>query len=92
MHNELNNPSGHYRRYRNYDFTLNKEDEELVSNLLQEILKLKESHKVNQLSELDENKVIQKQKEIESIYSRYRFALRKKREQDECERMEKYLE
>jgi hypothetical protein len=41
---------------------------------------------------LDENKVIQKQKEIESIYSRYRFALRKKREQDECERMEKYLE
>lgn len=92
MHNELHNPSGHYRRYRNYDFKLNEEDEKKVNNSLQEILILKESYLKNQLSELDENKIVEKQKEIESIYSSYRLALKKKREQNEFERMEKYLE
>ena len=92
MHNELHNPSGHYRRYRNYDFKLNEEDEKKVNNSLQEIIILKESYVKNQLSELDENKIAEKQKEIESIYSSYRLALKKKREQDEFERMEKYLE
>ena len=67
MHNELHNPSGHYRRYRNYDFKLNEEDEKQVNSLLQEILVLKESYVKNQLSELDENKIAEKQKEIESI-------------------------
>lgn len=78
MHNELHNPSGHYRRYRNYDFKLNEEDEKKVNNSLQEILILKESYVKNQLSELDENKIAEKQKEIESIYSSYRLALKKK--------------
>ena len=87
-HDKLNNPSAHYRRYRNYDFKLSDSDQEKINALLVQIDELRNSHNTGQDVE-DEVALLQKQ--IEGIFTEYRFQEKRLRDEKEAERMKSYF-
>lgn len=85
MHEKLHNPTGHYRRYRNYDFQLSNEDQKKANEIIDEL----ENLKVNFIE--NEEIITKKQKEIEFIFSCYRMAEKRERDKVEEARMAKYF-
>lgn len=88
MNDKLGNSSGHYRRYRSYDYVLDELDEKRLVVLLEEIERLRIDHD----SGIDVgDKLSDRRKDVECIFSIYRMRAKRIREEEESRRISSYF-